>query len=114
VSNTIEQSDPRTATSGALQRRLTDLVENQLTEFGVPGAAVAVVRDGEVLLAKGFGLRDVERRRPVTAATLFPIASCTKAFTATLLGGLVDAGLAGWDPGPQLPARAADGRPGDQ
>ena len=57
-----------------------------LTEWKVAGLAVAVVEKNKVVYAKGFGYRDYENKKPVTANTLFAIGSCTKAFTAGLLG----------------------------
>ena len=72
-------------------------VAQTMRDFKVPGAAVAVVRNGNVLVARGYGLRDVENRLPVTTKTLFPIASITKSFTATTLGMLVDEGIVDWD-----------------
>ncbi|HEY4223666.1 MAG TPA: serine hydrolase domain-containing protein, partial [Myxococcota bacterium] len=63
----------------------------------VPGIAVAVVRDGRVVYLQGFGLRDVDKKLPVTASTRFMIGSTTKAFTTALLGTLVDAGTIKWD-----------------
>jgi CubicO group peptidase (beta-lactamase class C family) len=61
-----------------------------LEKYRVAGAAVALVKDGEVIYAKGFGHRDRERNLPVTADTLFPIGGLTKTFTATAVGALVD------------------------
>ena len=74
-----------------------EVVAKGLTALDVPGAAVAVVKDQEVVLAKGFGFRDVEAKRPMTADTLMAIGSSTKAFTAFALGTLVDRGKIGWD-----------------
>jgi CubicO group peptidase (beta-lactamase class C family) len=71
---------------------LRDLVESERKRFDVPGCAVAVVKDGEVLLADGFGLRHLESQDPVGPDTLFPIASDTKCFTAALLCQLAAAG----------------------
>jgi CubicO group peptidase (beta-lactamase class C family) len=68
-----------------------------LDELRVPGAAIAVVKDKEVILAKGFGYRDVDKKLPVTADTLMAIGSSTKAFTAFVLGTLVDKGQVEWD-----------------
>jgi CubicO group peptidase (beta-lactamase class C family) len=72
-------------------------VIEQLAAWEVPGCAVAVVRDGRVELAGGWGLRDREAGLPVTSDTLFAIGSVTKAFTATAVGALVDEGLLDWD-----------------
>ena len=50
------------------------------------GVAVAVVEKNKIIFAKGFGYRDIENKLPVTANTQFAIGSCTKAFTASVLG----------------------------
>jgi CubicO group peptidase (beta-lactamase class C family) len=76
----------------------TDAVVTDAVEaWAVPGAAVAVVRGGDTLLLKGYGVRRVGGRQPVTPDTVFPLASCSKAFTTTLLAMLVDDGTLGWD-----------------
>lgn len=64
----------------------------ELERFSVPGCAVVVVADGEVVLSEGFGQRDVERGAEVTAQTLMPIGSSTKTFTSALCAALVDDG----------------------
>jgi CubicO group peptidase (beta-lactamase class C family) len=66
-------------------------------EWDVPGMAVAIVKDGQVLFEKGYGVRERSRFDPVDEHTLFAIASNTKAFTAAALAMLVDAGKVGWD-----------------
>lgn len=63
----------------------------------MPGAAIAVVKDGKVLLAKGYGVRRLGERTPVDVHTLFQIASNTKAFTTACLAMLVDSGRLAWD-----------------
>src|SRR5579864_1140411 len=68
-----------------------------MKDFKVPGAAVAVVRNGKIILAKGYGFRDVEKQLPVTPRTLFAIGSVTKSFTVTALGMLADEGKIDWD-----------------
>ncbi len=72
-------------------------VTRVLETFAVPGAAVTIVKDGHVVLAKGYGVRRLGRSEPVDARTLFGIASNTKAFTATALAMLVEDGLLQWD-----------------
>ena len=72
-------------------------VESALKDWKVPGVAVAIVKDGGVVLSKGYGLRDVKRHLPVTPETLFAIGSATKAFTVMSLGVLVDDGKISWD-----------------
>ncbi|MBU1699534.1 MAG: serine hydrolase [Candidatus Eisenbacteria bacterium] len=73
------------------------VVEKGLSDLKVPGIAVAILVGGEPILMKGYGLRDVEGNLPVTTETLFAIGSSTKAFTAFVLGTLVDEGKLEWD-----------------
>lgn len=73
------------------------LVEKVMKEWEVPGTAVAIVKDGKVVFARGFGYRNVKKELKVTPDTLFAIGSCSKAFTAALLGILVDEGKLEWD-----------------
>lgn len=68
-----------------------------LKEFDVPGLAVAIVKDGKVVLAKGYGVRKLGEPNPVDENTLFGIASNTKAFTSAALAMLVDEGKITWD-----------------
>lgn len=72
-------------------------VTEQLASWEVPGCAIAAVRSGEVVLAAGWGRRDLTAGLPVTSDTLFAIGSVTKAFTAATVGALVDDGLLDWD-----------------
>ena len=72
-------------------------VAEQLAAWEVPGCAVAAVGGGEVVLAAGWGRRDLEAELPVTPDTLFAIGSVTKAFTAATVGALVDDGLLEWE-----------------
>jgi len=71
-------------------------VNRVIQEWQLPGVAVVLVKDGRVLLAKGYGWRDVDKQLPVTGDTLFAIGSCSKAFTATAVGMLVDEGKIAW------------------
>lgn len=73
------------------------IVEEALIDFQVPGVAIGVVVDGQVIFAKGFGFRDFENQLPMNEDTIFPIGSCTKAFTTFIAGNLVDEGLISWD-----------------
>lgn len=90
---------PPTAT-GSLEQRLDRLVEEleqQRQTLHIPGMAIAIVQDDEVILTHGFGVADIENETPVTPDTLFAIGSSTKAFTSTLVGMLVDDGKMEWD-----------------
>ena len=76
---------------------LDDWLEAQRAAWRVPGLAVALVKDGEVVYAKGFGTRDAAQTGPVNTDTLFRGASTTKAFCAALVAMLVDDGKLAWD-----------------
>jgi len=71
---------------------LAPVVDATRAAFDVPGIAVAIVKDGELVYARGFGVRDIRSGTPVDADTRFAIASQTKAFTAAALSILADEG----------------------
>ena len=73
------------------------LAEKALAFWRVPGVAVVVVHKGEVVYLEGHGVRSAEGGGKVTADTLFPLASCTKAFTSTAMAMLADEGRVSWD-----------------
>ena len=79
---------PETPLAGQVRKR----VERVLKVHHLPGAQVSLVKDGKVLLAEGYGLADVESRRPVTADTPFRVGSVSKVFTWTALMQLVEQG----------------------
>jgi CubicO group peptidase (beta-lactamase class C family) len=66
------------------------------TDWRAPGLAVAIVQNGAMVYAKGFGLANVEKGTRVTADTLFGVGSTTKAFTAAGIAMLVDQGKLDW------------------
>src|ERR1700683_4370230 len=76
---------------------LDQYISSSMKDWKVPGASVAIVRDGAVVYMKGFGVRDIRTNEPVTADTLFDIGSCTKAFTSAAFAMLVDEGKMQWD-----------------
>jgi CubicO group peptidase (beta-lactamase class C family) len=67
-----------------------------ITRFGVPGAAVAVIQDGEVTYLRGFGVKELGGTQPLTTDTLFMIGSITKPMTTMLAAALVDGGRLSW------------------
>ena len=75
---------------------LDALVADAMSEWKIPGSAIAVVQNGAVALLKAYGLRDVEAQLPVTVDTHFMICSITKSFTATGLALLVDERRLDW------------------
>ena len=72
-------------------------IEKLRKDYNVAGMSVAVIRDGEVEWAEGYGLRNVEQNLPMTSDTVMPIGSITKTFTSLALGMLVDEGKLDWD-----------------
>ena len=89
------QKAPKPVT--APPKDLDAYVEQVMKEFGVPGLALAVVKDGKVVVAKGYGVRHLGEPAKVDAQTQFGIASNTKVFTAVALGTLVEQGKLEWD-----------------
>lgn len=77
--------------------QIDSLTQLTLKTFDVPGIAVAVVKDGKIVHAKGYGVRSLITKQPVNENTLFGIASNSKAFTAAALAILVDEGKLKWD-----------------
>jgi CubicO group peptidase (beta-lactamase class C family) len=89
----VKTTDPFAGIDTAFQRVLKDQK--------AVGFAVAVVNKDKIIYAKGFGYRDNEKKLPVTSNTLFAIGSCTKAFTASLLGLLNKDGKVDFDKSPR-------------
>jgi CubicO group peptidase (beta-lactamase class C family) len=88
----------RSGTADATDAAAIDrLCENAVKIWHVPGLAVGIVRNDEVVYLKGFGVRRLGSPEPVTPDTLFALASCTKAFTTAAMAMLVDGGKLAWD-----------------
>jgi CubicO group peptidase (beta-lactamase class C family) len=92
-------ASPKEPTAAELQGIL-ELLENfavaQMNAAGIPGMAYAIIKDDQIIYAKGFGVRKQGEQDPVDENTLFQIGSLTKAFTATLIAMLVDDGKLNW------------------
>ena len=67
---------------------LDTYVQRAMTEWKIPGVAVCIVKDGKVVLSRGYGVREIGKSDKVDENTLFMIGSNTKAFTATALAML--------------------------
>src|SRR5688572_10700092 len=90
----------RTLRGGVEQAPLAgfdESVAKAVQDWGATGLAVAVVKDGEVVFSKGYGVREIGKPARVDAQTLFAIGSTTKAMTAALVGMLVDEKKVAWD-----------------
>ena len=90
------EADPAAKAIKALEG-FDDIVNDAIKTFKVPGLAIAIVKDDEVIFSRAFGHRDEEQKLPLTADTLLAIGSSSKAFTTFALGVLVDEGKLEWD-----------------
>src|SRR4029453_11320208 len=77
--------------------RLDALIEDGMTQTGVPGTAGAGVYDDAVVYEQGFGVRELGKPEPVTPETVFQIASLSKALSSTLVAAVVGDGTTTWD-----------------
>src|SRR4029450_13939089 len=74
-----------------------DYVKSQLRQLHIPGASVAIVRDGRIIKAQSYGLANVEWNIPATNNTVYELGSITKQFTAAAIMVLVEEGKVGLD-----------------
>jgi CubicO group peptidase (beta-lactamase class C family) len=95
VASTTSGSTPR-SDERAVVAEFEAYVEQSMHDWGVPGLSVAVVRDDTVLLARGYGVREVGEPGAVDEHTLFGIMSTTKAMTSASIAMLVDDGKVAW------------------
>lgn len=77
--------------------KIETYIENAFAEWKIPGGAVAIIDGDKVVSSRGYGVRKVGGDALIDEETLFPIGSCTKAFTAAVLAMLVDEGKLDWD-----------------
>jgi CubicO group peptidase (beta-lactamase class C family) len=82
---------------GELVREFESYVEDLMARLQVPGAAVAVVQNGKMVYAKGFGVKEKGGNEPVTPNTLMMIGSTTKSMTTMMMASEVDDGVMRWD-----------------
>ena len=78
-------------------KKVDVLVENAIKQFNVAGTAIAIVKDGQIIYKKGFGVKSIESKLPVDENTNFAIASNSKAFTTCALALLVEEGKLSWN-----------------
>jgi len=95
-SGLMAQSQQEAKNTG-LPPDLDNYISKVLEAFDVPGVGVAIVKDGEILLTKGYGVRRLGHPDPVDENTIFSIASNSKAFAATSLALLVEQGKLNWE-----------------
>jgi len=93
----VQRIDDPTIRAKMALEGFEEFVAAAIKDWNVPGLAMAIISDGQVVFAQGFGRRNLEQDLPVTPKTLFAVASNTKAFTTFTLGTLVDEGKMAWD-----------------
>jgi CubicO group peptidase (beta-lactamase class C family) len=91
IAGASSAESPSAADRGRLER-FEKQVEDLREQLKIPGVSAVIVKDQEVLWARGFGFADLEKRVPATPDTLYSIASLTKPFAATLVMQLVEQG----------------------
>jgi CubicO group peptidase (beta-lactamase class C family) len=92
----LAQARPVSAQESTLNG-FDDYANKAIKDWGLPGLAVAVVKNDQIVFAKGYGVRKLGESTPVDEKTLFAIGSSSKAFTAAAIAMLVDDGKLKWD-----------------
>ena len=75
-----------------IESQINSFVEGVMTNYNIPGLAIGVVKDGQILYTKGYGYKNIETKEPITDICLFHMASISKPFVATAVMQLVQAG----------------------
>lgn len=78
-------------------RSTDEKVQQIMQHFQIPGAAIGIIQQGEIIQAQGYGVKTLGQTAHIDANSIFKIASNTKAFTAAALAILVDEGKLSWD-----------------
>lgn len=87
-SSVFVQAQPASSRPAFVTDSLDAYIRRGMADWQIPGLAIAIVKDGKVVVSKGYGVREVGRPEPVDENTLFLIASNTKLFTGTALAKL--------------------------
>src|SRR5262249_39940022 len=89
---TQDKGPPRPPSGAALDPQVDALVRAEVEKRHTPGLSLAVVRNGKVVLAKGYGFANLEHEAPATPTTVYQLASVTKQFTAAAVQLLIAQG----------------------
>ena len=90
--------NPHNATEADILANVEAYIEDGMALWNIPGTAISIVKDNQVVYAKGFGLKDLDNPLdPVNEHTSFKIASVSKAFTPVIIAQLVDEGKVKWN-----------------
>ncbi|HQY49749.1 MAG TPA: serine hydrolase domain-containing protein, partial [Thermomonas sp.] len=99
ITDSTPVASTTTATRGApLDVPRFEAIATALVANGrIPGMAMAIIKDGKILSARGYGVTDLRDPQPIDAHTVFRLASLSKSFAATMTGILVNDGVLRWD-----------------
>ena len=86
------QGPKRQDLAGELEEKLVPIIDQVIEGYGLAGMAIGIVKEGEIVFARGFGKRNLESGEPVTERSLFHVASVSKPFVATAIMQLWEAG----------------------
>jgi len=78
-------------------RKLESFIFTKMTKYKMPSLSLTIIRDSEIIYARGFGFSDIDSSTPTTPRTSYCVGSVTKAFTATAIMQLVERGLLSLD-----------------
>ena len=92
----VSSSTSAFAQNGSSTAAIEQYIESARRDWKIPGMSVTVVQDGKIVLAKGYGVRELGKAETVDGDTLFGAMSTTKAMTAVAMGLLVDEGKVSW------------------
>src|SRR5262245_16976261 len=84
-----DEAPPTTGQASPGLEHFDEIMHRLMDRFGVPGASLAIAKDGKLVLARGYGWADVEAEEPVLPRSLFELASVSKAITAVTVLKLV-------------------------
>ncbi len=76
---------------------LDAFIAKQVADYHIPGLAIGIIKGNDIVFKKGYGINSTVDSIPVSVQTVFPVMSCTKAFTAAAMGILVDEGKVNWN-----------------
>lgn len=93
----LNKFDPEQLRIKKLVKQYEELIESKIKENNLPGVAYAIVKDGQVISMKTYGVCSVEKQEPIDEHTVFNLASVSKGFASVLTGVMVDKGYIDWN-----------------
>jgi CubicO group peptidase (beta-lactamase class C family) len=80
-----------------IEEKVDPVIQQVMKSYDLPGLAIAIVKDDKIVYAKGFGVKNLETKDPITAKSLFQMASISKPFSATAIMQFVERGKVDFD-----------------